>query len=510
MATSVPSQGAPPPAAQVQSPPCPVCGGPMRSNAAKIAEGKRMPLWTCQGSKYDVQTKQELGCGGVIWPPKESGSTALAVQKPGAVVMQDGNAPTLDFKSVPLPIMARAAAIAAKVMAEGGEINAAQALDAAYHFQDTGEVMGRHSYVGTTKQVAGKVLEGYRAVARPLDMSQYQFRYRPVTDNERTMHGITAKQDVLACELDVLKARARCIRMGIPYDPIVGIGIVDHWEKEKKEAPKTKTWYWVLQKRSRVDALRQVGEKVSPDEEIEEAEAAGLDMSATRELQAAGTHLDQEQAESLVDDAVRASAQALITPEQRDAEAKAAADQRALAALKEEIGLWAYEQAFEANPANCPRCNATYASKAHTADCLFRLALPNAPLWPPEAEPEPEPEQPAVLAAIESIRSILRAHISHVTPATARQKNWMLGALTLLDPDEEQQNDLLEWAFGIPSIDILTAGMGEGLVEWLAPTKNTKGDMQIDEVAKQQYAEIKAALDAWAQENAQPTLPEVA
>jgi hypothetical protein len=123
------------------------------------------------------------------------------------------------------------------------------------------------------------------------------------------------------------------------------------------------------------------------------------------------------------------------------------------------------------------------------------------------AEPDLAPaEWPAALVAIEPYRVRLCANICHVTPATARQRNWMVGALTLLDPDEANQSDLLEWAFGIPTLDLLTAGMGEGLVEWLAPTKDTKGDMQIDPAAQQQYAEIKAALDAWAQEHAQPTL----
>jgi hypothetical protein len=459
--TVTPAPGTPTQPVTPTTPPCPICGGPMRSNAAKLAEGKRVPLWTCQGSKWNATTKSDDGCKGVIWP-KESGSTALAVQKPGAIAMtESANAPMLDFKSVPLPIMARAAAIAAKVLAEGGTINAAQALDAAYHFESTGEVMGRHSYVGTSGSVAGRVLEGYRAVARRLDMSQYQYRYRPLTADEKEFHSFHDGDRMLICELDVLAARRQCIEMGIPYSPILGISIVR--KGDKLNDPAYRDPMWIMQKQARTDALRQVGETSSANEEIAEAEALGVDMQATRALQAGGAYLDQEQAETLVDDAVRASAQALISPEQQAAEQQAATAQLALTDLQRELGLWAYQQALEASPQPCPRCAAPFASHAHTVDCLFRLALPNAPLWPPEAEPEPEPELSPALTAVEHYRDILRQHISHTTPATARQKNWMLGALTLLDPDENHQNDLLAWAFGIPTIDELTAGQGEGL-----------------------------------------------
>jgi hypothetical protein len=82
--------------------------------------------------------------------------------------------PVLDLSEIPAEVKAQAAAIAADVLAQGGTINAARALAAAYYFQRTGEIPGRHAYVGTTGRVAGRVLEGYRGIARELDMSRYQ------------------------------------------------------------------------------------------------------------------------------------------------------------------------------------------------------------------------------------------------------------------------------------------------------------------------------------------------
>jgi hypothetical protein len=209
----------------------------------------------------------------------------------------------LDFSKLPPEIVARAAGIAADVMASGGAITPAGALAAAYHFVTTGEIAGRDSYV-----VNGKVFEGYRAVTRRLDMSRYQYRYRPLTDEEKEWNGIEPSWQALICELDVLKARRQCILANIPYQPILGLGILKPQDKltssgAKKDPPKTKTWYWVLCKRARVDALRQAGENVSAEEVLEEAEAHGINVSVPE-----GARLTQEQAELVVENAEREQA----------------------------------------------------------------------------------------------------------------------------------------------------------------------------------------------------------
>ena len=281
---------------------CPKCNGPMWDNRTSKTN-PRQPDYKCKN----------MECDGVIWPPKDAQEPIRQLQVQGeGGIMQAG--PVLDFTQIGPEIMSRAAAIAADVMANGGTINPAQALAAAYHFEQTGEIIGRHAYVGTSGHVSGKVLEGYRGVTRDLDMSRYQVRYRPLTAEEKMWHEIEPAWMALACECDVLKARTQCIRAGIPYTPMVGIGILKPADKltaqgKPKDPPKTKTWYWVLQKRARVDVLRQLGENTSAEDVLDEA---GIEAPAG--------YITIEQAEALVHERERAAGrQTLCGPEQQTA-----------------------------------------------------------------------------------------------------------------------------------------------------------------------------------------------
>lgn len=202
--------------------------------------------------------------------------------------------PPFDWKTLPPEILARAASIQAQAQAQGGFITPPQALAAAYHFASTGEIAGRHAYVIPAGKAAGQVWESYRGVTRELDMSRYQFRYRPMSADERELNGVIDTWMTVVCELDVLEARRQCIQMQIPYAPILGIGIVTPQDRNRP-APNARTWYWVCQKRARVDALRQVGENTSADEVLEEAAANGIHTEAPT-----GARLTQAQAEHAV------------------------------------------------------------------------------------------------------------------------------------------------------------------------------------------------------------------
>jgi hypothetical protein len=216
------------------------------------------------------------------------------------------NAPTLDFSKIDPKVMTRAAAIAASVQAAGGQIHPAQALADAFHFEQTGEVMGRHSYIGKDGNVTGVILEGYRGVARQLDMSKYQWRYRPLTDEERMAHNVQDGDKALICELTVLAARRQCIEMGIEYQPIMGFTLTHKGESIR--TPANRDQYWVLCKRARTDALRQVGENTSAEDVLEEAN-----------VEAPEGYLSVEQAEeyvrSKVIEAIAAQNRENMTPE---------------------------------------------------------------------------------------------------------------------------------------------------------------------------------------------------
>jgi hypothetical protein len=245
---------------------------------------------------------------------------ALAMREQGTVRPQQPNVPTLDFSAIPPDIMARAAQIAADVMANGGTINPAQALTAAYHFANTGEVMGRHSYVGTKGNVSGRVLEGYRAVARELDMSRYQWYFRPLTPDEEKMHTIQPGDRALACSVDVLAARRQCIDMGIEYHPVVGITVIR--KGEPLNVPKNRTAMWVMQKQCKNDALRQLGENTEADEVLAEAGISD----------APDGYMSVEQAEAMVRERIAEALRQANPPTPQEVQARAAANVKTMRA----------------------------------------------------------------------------------------------------------------------------------------------------------------------------------
>lgn len=210
----------------------------------------------------------------------------------------------IDISQVPQDVLARAAAIMWDVQTQkdGGEITPAQAITAAYHFKETGQVMGRDAYVGTKGQVAGRVIQGYQGLARERNMALYQWRFRDLTDEEKSLHGVQVGDKSLICELDVLAARKQCIEMKIDYRPVIGMTIVR--KGDYQNVPKNRTMRWVLEKQCKNDALRQVGEHTSAEDVLDEA---GVEAPE-------GVHLSIEQAEALVR-SIALAAQTAALPE---------------------------------------------------------------------------------------------------------------------------------------------------------------------------------------------------
>ena len=208
----------------------------------------------------------------------------------------------IDIDKVPPDVLARAASIMFDVQSTGGTITPAQAITAAYHFKETGDVMGRDSYVGTKGQVAGRVIQGYQGLARERNMALYQWQFRDMTPEEKSLHGVQEGDKTLICELTVLAARRQCIDMKIEYRPVLGMTIVR--KSDMQSVPKNRTLRWVLEKQCKNDALRQVGEHTSADDVLAEA---GVEAPE-------GVHLTIEQAEAWVR-SLAAAAQVAALPE---------------------------------------------------------------------------------------------------------------------------------------------------------------------------------------------------
>jgi len=171
-------------------------------------------------------------------------------------------APGFDPTNVPPEIMQLAVALWASLGQDGGGISQADALKAAIHAQRTGEVFGRDSYIGTTGRVKGQILEGYRAIQARVE-TPYIVKYRPLTTQEAADNEIKPSMRALICEVSVLDVWRRAQRMNVPYEPVRGLGILTAADMRtsdgrEKDPPTGKTWRWVLEKRARKDALRQL------------------------------------------------------------------------------------------------------------------------------------------------------------------------------------------------------------------------------------------------------------
>lgn len=216
-------------------------------------------------------------------------------------------------------------ALAQAFLTASPEITLPQAVKAAYFFHNTGQVEGRDSYIGTSGRVTGKVLEGYRGVARDAaerNVGEVQIKYRPLTADEAAWNDVQPGDLARACEVYQLRAWRIAQKMGQPYEPIIGIGIVKPGEKTDSNGKPIPliggmTWGKKCQNRAYKDAMRHVpGMAINGAEVLEDAEERDIHVEVPQ-----GAQLTREQAIALVAEAERLS----IAPPQPMNEQQAAA-----------------------------------------------------------------------------------------------------------------------------------------------------------------------------------------
>lgn len=180
------------------------------------------------------------------------------------------------------------------------KISADMALAAAMYQAGTGQLLGRDFYVN---EKIGR-MEGYRGVSRDAmdrGVGEVQIKYRPLTAQECEDHEIAAGDTAVVCEVYQLRAWQTSQRMGQPYEPISGVGVIRKIEKytahEWKESSSGKkyksplpenqwkplvleggmTWRKKAQNRAYKEALRHVpGAHASAAEVLEEATIHGM------------------------------------------------------------------------------------------------------------------------------------------------------------------------------------------------------------------------------------------
>ena len=242
---------------------------------------------------------------------------------------------------IPAEVTQLAVALWASLNQGDDGISQADALRAALHAERTGEVFGRDSYIGQAGKVKGQVLEGYRAIQNRIT-TRYQLEYRPLTQAEREFHGdeIGPHDWPVICECYVYENWQRAIEMGVPYSPFEGLGIVRASERawpdgKRRDAPAGKTWKWVLRKRAKKDALRQLPANLQDPADWQDGDDEE-DNAQTRRL-AAADQAAQNQAAQL---------RALPAPQ---LQARAAAN---VTAMRGPTGFQGFGDEPEPQPAN--------------------------------------------------------------------------------------------------------------------------------------------------------------
>ena len=162
-------------------------------------------------------------------------------------------------------------------------------------------------------------MEGYRGVSRDAmdrGVGEVQIKYRSLTTQEAEDHEIAAGDTAVVCEVYQLRAWNLAQRMGQPYEPISGVGVVRKVEKYDKKSvqrwddsakryvplPESgwrfltleggMTWRKKAQNRAYKEALRHVpGAHASAAEVLEEATIHGM-----TEQPPEAAHLTMEQA----------------------------------------------------------------------------------------------------------------------------------------------------------------------------------------------------------------------
>ena len=115
------------------------------------------------------------------------------------------------------------------------KISADMALAAAMYQAGTGQLLGRYFYVN---EKIGR-MEGYRGVSRDAmdrGVGEVQIKYRSLTAQEAEDHEIAAGDTAVVCEVYQLRAWNIAQRMGQPYEPISGVGVVRKVEKYDKKS----------------------------------------------------------------------------------------------------------------------------------------------------------------------------------------------------------------------------------------------------------------------------------
>ena len=256
-------------------------------------------------------------------------------------------------------LAARAVAIMASRPADDKykTITPDRAIAAALHERETGHREGRDFYID---QRMG-IVSGYQGIQRDAgerNVGELITRYRPMNGAEAEEQEIRPGDMAVICEIYQVDAMGKARMLGIPYDPVIGYGILRKGEKFTKAGDKITlkggyTWARKVRNRAYKDALRHTpGQLVDAGEVLEDAAAHGIRVEIPD-----GARISRDQALAAVEQAktIAANSERLaeMTPEERATSAAHAVEEMRGPDSDDPFGI----DAPTTTAPNCPKCN---------------------------------------------------------------------------------------------------------------------------------------------------------
>lgn len=411
----------------------------------------------------------------------------------------------------------KAAQLYKALLPNGSKLSDTEALAGAMYARATGldPIRGEFYIVPGIGVAPGYKGEQKQKAAK----THFHYRFRPMTPEECTWHGITAKDIGVVCVFIDIDLAAEMRHLGLEYTPTEGIGVLredetyntEEWRDNPQngrrykaklprdkwtpgEPPKGRTWTWKAQQRSLKDALNHTPGFEYMAQELEETAEEILARGAAAvdgfEYPPEGARLGVDQARAWVDQQRRRELWR-NDPDYAAAQLTKAQEMSVRSTLTRQ-----YDD-FVMSDQPCPHCGTRGSLPLHANDCPFRTLYPNAAKLPEPKPPtdveegqyvdEPRTEdefdalvsareelgldqQAADAAELDRVHQQLQqaAHDGELGEPDDQLKRRLWGALgNLFGADDKGKKEFLKWAYKVDSSKELTIGMVWGVINFV-------------------------------------------
>lgn len=373
------------------------------------------------------------------------------------------------------------------------KLSAPRAIAAALHeAEHPGKREGRDFHVDEKMGI----VDSYQGLQKDAEArADFYARPRPMRGEEAEMHEIQPGDTGAIYEFYERDVAARNRAAGIPYDPLIGVGIVREaekfqstaWDDQAKRSyklprdkwgppidpPTGRSWYWKAQTRAFRDGLRRIpgmAAQLTAGQILELAEEEGLPMPPE------GARLTRDQALAWVEQQRKErderERQSALTPQERQQEA---ADLAARVEARH-ARIAAEHRPFDDPPApdippadvidadahELPEDEPAGAPEDYDADSGFEGI--------PGAIEEREAAKSETVRQAEAVRDRIKSLIG---ASPVKSNSAVRGKMTLLNMFTEDRHGVLRFLFGLEDLENIPGPEAEALLTWRAAKKET-------------------------------------